>query len=146
MQHANTSRWRSDQGSASIEFIALAMLVLVPLWYVILVLGQVQAGVLAAEGAARHAARMFTLANSVEEGRRVAGETVRLAVQDFEIAASSTSWSVSCVPSCTATDGVVEVTVGATIPVPLAPSFLESFSNIPVTATAAAPLSRFGGR
>ena len=51
-----------DRGSALVEFCFLAVLLLVPMVYLVVVLGRVQAAALAAETAAREAGRAFVTA------------------------------------------------------------------------------------
>jgi hypothetical protein len=46
-----------DEGAAIVEFIALSLLLLVPLTYLVVTLSRIQAGAFAAEGAAHEAAR-----------------------------------------------------------------------------------------
>lgn len=53
---------RSESGSASLEFVTVGVILLVPLVYLVLAVAAIQAGVLATEGAARHAARVYSLA------------------------------------------------------------------------------------
>lgn len=132
-----------DRGSASIEFIAFAVLVLVPMWYLMLALGNIQAATLAAEGAARHGARMFTLSSTESEARRVTAETVRLAMEDFGLSGSAVEWTVKCIPHCESAVGRVEVGVNMHVDLPLAPPVFAGFARVPISATAAAPLSRF---
>ena len=62
MRHAR--RWiearraaASDDGSASLEFITVGVLLLVPLVYLVLVVSSLQAASLAVEGAAQQASR-----------------------------------------------------------------------------------------
>ncbi|MFE7651099.1 hypothetical protein, partial [Streptomyces phaeoluteigriseus] len=53
---------RDDRGSSSLEFIAAGVLMLVPLLYLVIVLGSVQEQTLGVEAAARHAARVIATA------------------------------------------------------------------------------------
>ncbi len=48
-----------DEGSAVVEFVGLVVVLLVPLVYLVLVVGRLEAATFAAEGAAREAARVF---------------------------------------------------------------------------------------
>ena len=57
-----SSRWisrLSDDGSASLEFITVGLLLLVPLVYLVLTIAAVQGAALGVEGAARQASRVF---------------------------------------------------------------------------------------
>ena len=51
------SEWRSDEGSAVVEFIFLSLLLLVPIVYLVLALASVQSAAFAAEAVARDASR-----------------------------------------------------------------------------------------
>ena len=51
-----------DDGSAALEFIAVGVILLVPLVYLIIALGAVQEQTLGVEAAARHTARAIALA------------------------------------------------------------------------------------
>jgi len=66
---------RRDDGSAIVEFCFLSVLMLVPLVYLVTVLGRVQAAALAAETAAREAGRAFVTAPSED----AAGPRARVA-------------------------------------------------------------------
>ena len=52
------SKWSSEAGSASLEFLTVGVILLVPLVYLVLAMSAIQAGALAVEGAARQAARV----------------------------------------------------------------------------------------
>ena len=54
---------REDGGSASLEFLTVGLLMLVPLIYVVVALGQIQHQALGAEAAARHVARAISLSS-----------------------------------------------------------------------------------
>lgn len=51
------ARLAEDRGSAMVEFLGAALILLVPLLYLVLVLAQVQSAAFAAEGAARESMR-----------------------------------------------------------------------------------------
>ena len=55
----------SDEGAAIVEFIALSLLLLVPLTYLVVTLSRIQAGAFAAEGAAHEAARTTVVTGSL---------------------------------------------------------------------------------
>ena len=64
---------RSQAGSVVIEVVWLAVLLLVPLVYVVLAVFEVQRGAFAATAAARAAGRAYVLAPTPAEGEEVAG-------------------------------------------------------------------------
>jgi hypothetical protein len=72
----------ADDGSAVVEFVGLGVLMLVPLIYLVLALGRIQAAAFAADAAARAAARVVVLADSDAAGLARAADAVRLAALD----------------------------------------------------------------
>ena len=73
-----TRRSSSDAGNAVVEFLAVTVLFLVPIVYLVLVLGRLQAATFAAQGAAREAGRAFTTAAGPDDGARRAAASVGL--------------------------------------------------------------------
>jgi Flp pilus assembly protein TadG len=71
-----------DRGSAVIEFVFVAILVLVPLVYVIVAIATVQRSTLAVTQAARQAGRAFATADSTDAAVGRAQVAVRLALAD----------------------------------------------------------------
>jgi Flp pilus assembly protein TadG len=71
-----------DRGSATVEFVVLAVLLLVPLMYVAIALSRVQAASFAADSSARAAARAFVTATDDDDGYRRAAIAVRLGLLD----------------------------------------------------------------
>lgn len=144
------SRCRDESGSASVEFLAVGVVLLVPLVYLALALGQIQHAVLGIEGAARHAARSIAQAESHEAGLAAADRSLRVAIADAALPPDAVGVAVVCAPNPAACDtprGTVTVRVDATVPLPLAPSFLalDAGVGIPVSARASQPVSAFGG-
>lgn len=62
---------RDDSGGAVVEFVALSVLLLIPLVYLVVTVSRIQAGILAAEAAAHDAARAVVVegVRSLEQGR-----------------------------------------------------------------------------
>ena len=77
-----TSLMRRDDGSALVEFTWLAVLLMIPLVYVVLAAVSVQRAAFATTAAAREAARAYATAPSDEEGERRAEAAVALAMHD----------------------------------------------------------------
>jgi hypothetical protein len=73
---------RRDAGSAVVEFVTLGVLMLVPLVYLVVVLGRLQAAAFGTDAAAREAVRAFGAATDERTGRREALAGVRLALLD----------------------------------------------------------------
>lgn len=136
------TRWRDrvacDDGTAVVEFVVLAVLVLVPLLYVVMCVARVQAAAYAATQAVREAGRVYVTAESVAQAAQRAGTAARLAVSDqgFELPAGALS--VTCAGgACLSPGSQVRVRVSLDVPLPLLPDALADAvpSTIPVVAT-----------
>ena len=93
-------RLGSDIGSALVEFTWLAILLMIPLVYVVLAALSLQRAAFAETSAAREAARAYATAGSDAEGERRAEEAVALAMRDQGIAWAPTGRVVSCGGPC----------------------------------------------
>lgn len=159
MQRSRNSRDRmrrawsiclEDRGSASLEFITAGMILLVPLVYLILTLSAVQAGALAAEGAARQAARVFVQSGSVESAEEAASRAVDFALADYGITPEQAHVEVSCEPAprdCLRRRGFVTVSVRVAVALPLAPAAVDVDAplSVKVSSQATQQVSRFWG-
>lgn len=130
-----------DRGSAALEFIAVGVLMLVPLAYLMIALGSVQAQTLGIESAARFAAR------TVAEGRDPA-DTVRVVADQYGIDPSSLDVTVSCTPvpsPCPAAGSTVALTLRTEVPLPFVSAVfgLDRITSVPIEASAAHKVSRF---
>jgi Flp pilus assembly protein TadG len=72
----------ADGGSAIIEFVFVAVIVMVPLVYLIVSVADVQRSSLAVAQAAREAGRAFATGDSSADGMRRASVAARLAFED----------------------------------------------------------------
>ena len=137
-----------DEGSSSLEFITAGLLLLVPLVYLVLVMSAVQGAALAAEGAARQAARVFVQAPSASEAFARAQRAVDFGLGDFGITPQASTVTVTCAPdpsSCLQRLGNVTVSVDVLVDMPLVPAVLglNTLARIPIAATATQQVSRF---
>lgn len=144
-------RLADDRGSASLEFLTVGLVLLVPLVYLVLALGEIQHAVLGVEGASRHAARAIAQADTHEEGLADADRAIRVAMADARLEPEAVRVAISCAPAPDACDtprGTVTVQVDASVPLPLAPPVLQLDAGVgvPVSARAMQPVSAFGGR
>ena len=83
---ARRARLTGDEGSSIIEFLGLALILVVPLVYLVLALARLEAATFAAEGAAREAARTYVAADDADVGvaRAVAAVGIALRDQGFD--------------------------------------------------------------
>ncbi len=136
----------AEAGSAAIEFLTVGLLLLVPLVYLVLTLGALQAASFAAEGVARQAARTYVLAPSDAEGRSRMAAAVATGLADWHLPPSALQLGMSCSPAdCRTPRGTVTVTARLAVALPLLPPALHvgAPGSIAVTARAAQHVSMF---
>ena len=141
---------RDERGSASLEFVTVGLVLLVPLIYLVVALGTIQEHSLGVEAAARHTARAIALAgDAAAAGER--GDAVLIAVAaQYGIDPGELAVAITCVPAastCPAAGATVMVSVRARVTLPLVPAVLglERIASVPVAATAVQKMSRFWG-
>lgn len=138
---------RPDAGSAVVEFLGLALLLLVPLVYLILTLARVEAAVFAAEGAAREAGRLVVSAADDEEAASRAARAVELAFADQGIdVRGADALTLTCDDApCVTPGGRVVVEVRAVVPLPGVPQFVLGAvpAQVPVAAQYVASVDEF---
>ena len=112
----------SERGSAVVEFTFLSLLLMVPLVYFIITMGQLQGGSFAVVGAADQAAKVFVAQTDAAGGRAAAEQAVLLALADHGHSAANARVETSCAPAdCMAAGTAVTVTVHLTVPLPFVP-------------------------
>jgi Flp pilus assembly protein TadG len=123
----NKETGHREQGSAVVEFTFLALLLMVPLVYFIITVGQIQGGSFAVVGAADQAAKVFVAQPDAESGQAAAEQAVLIALADFGLEAAAAQVSTRCDPAdCRAAGTSVTVTVHLTVPLPFVP-FNDNF-------------------
>lgn len=145
-----SSTLTDDRGSASLEFITVGLVLLVPLVYLVLAMSAIQSGAFAAEGAARQAARVFVQSATEADARASVTRTVEFALADHGVDPSSVTIAVSCQPQpseCLTRRGFVTVTVDLAVPLPLVPPVIvgDFPLSVPLHATSTQQVSRFWG-
>jgi hypothetical protein len=140
----------NETGSASLEFITVGLLLLVPIVYLVLTLSALQCAALALDGAVRQATRVFVQGESIAESRSAASRAIDVTLGDYGVDARSAAVEISCRPhpsACLTRRGFVTITIRVVVPLPLAPSVLHLGlpEGLPVVATATEQVSRFWG-
>ena len=144
-------RVRGDEGSAVLEFVSLGVLLLVPVVYLVVCLGQVQAAAFAVEGASREAARVLARADDEQEAVQRVDAVVALALRDQGLADPDDprpDVEVVCsADPCTAPETRVSVTVQVEVVLPGVPAFVDAVvqTRVPVRATGESVVERFAG-
>lgn len=146
----STDRLSEEAGSASIEFLTVALLLLVPTVYLVLALASIQSASFAVEGAARQASRVFVQAPTLGEAQAAAERAIVVTLADYGLEAAAAQVTVSCRPDpgdCLSRRGFVTVTISTVAPLPLFPAVLETDLpvGVPIDSTATEQVSRFAG-
>lgn len=130
-------RSRDDEGSAIVEFVWLAVLLMIPLVYVVLTALSVQRAAFASTTAAREAARAYATAGSDAEGEQRAEAAVALAMHDQGVDWSPNGRVISCGECSFAPGSVFSVDLHTTVSLPFVPGWLcgeRCVAGIPVSA------------
>jgi Flp pilus assembly protein TadG len=140
-------RGRNDRGTALVEFSWLAVLLMVPLLYIVLAVFEVQRSAFGVSTAARAAGRAFTQAPTEAVAAGQAEVAAAIALRDQDLDLGRRSLEISCTPqpgNCLAPGSVVTVRVGYPVPLPLLPSSLGGHRpSIRVEAAHSVPYGTF---
>jgi Flp pilus assembly protein TadG len=134
-----------EQGSAVVEFTFLALLLMVPLVYFIITVGQIQGGSFAVVGAADQAAKVYVAQPDTSSAQAAAEQAVAIALADFGHRPEEATVAISCDPAdCQAAGAVVTASVRLAVPLPFVP-FGDSLrlSAMEVEASATQLVGRF---
>lgn len=122
---------RSDHGSATVEFIALSVLLLIPAIYLLITISQLQAAGYAAVAASDQAAKALAYAGNASQAESQAISTVYLTAEDYQIAPETTTTAIQCSDTPCSNPGTqVTVHVSIDVPLPLMPTFMGSQTRI----------------
>lgn len=120
-----------DDGSATVEFIGLTLILLIPAIYLLLTISQLQAAGYAVVAASDQAAKTvgFHQDSSIAQSR--AYETVSLTVTSYSLDPEAVETSIQCSNAdCTTPGTRISVHVAVDVRLPLIPTFLGNPTNI----------------
>lgn len=137
-------RHGGERGSAVVEFVFLAVLMGVPLFYLVLTLARVQAGAYAVTAAAREGGRAFVTAPSAASAGARATVAARIAFADQGFDSGGVSLSCDRSP-CLTPEGHVRVVANVSVPLPFVPDALAHVvpTSVPLSATHVEAVGRF---
>jgi Flp pilus assembly protein TadG len=139
-----------DEGSALVEFVFLAVLMLVPIVYLVVALGRIQAGALAVEQGAREAGRAFVTAPDEASAGARARAAAALAYGDQGFGGPAPGeLTISCsARPCLTAGARVRVSGSLTVVLPGVPRFLVHAVPLEVRLRAihVATVDRFAAR
>lgn len=137
-----------EAGTAIVEFLGIALILLVPIVYLVLVLGRIQAAAFAVDGAAREAARAITTAEDDVAATERALAAVSLSLRDQGLTQDPADvLAVTCDGACRTPGSTVTVDVVVDVVLPGVPGWLADAVplSVPVTATATGAVDSYVG-
>lgn len=142
--------WTDDTGAAALEFILVGLVLLVPVVYLIVALGAIQAQALGVEAGSRHIARAIATAPDAATADARAQAILGSVTEEYGIDPGALEISVSCRPAgvpCPSAGATLLVTLATAVPLPLVPPILDldRVARVPVEAVTAQKVSRFWG-
>ncbi len=127
---------RTQEGSAIIEFLALAVLLLIPAVWFLLAVAQIQSALYAATGAADQAARIYVTSEAApERAAQHSQHAVETTLADYGINPAQAQITHSCTTDCQNPGDMVRYQVEIRVPLPLVPEF-GGWEHSLVTVTA----------
>jgi Flp pilus assembly protein TadG len=134
-----------ERGSAVVEFVFLGVLLLVPVVYLVLTVGQLQGGSFAVVGASDQAAKVYVDSPTPQEADARAREAARIALADFGFTEDQAVVNIACSGQCLAPASDVTVVVTLKVPLPLIPAVSGSYpSAATVDSSSTQIVERFG--
>lgn len=139
---------RREDGTSLIEFTWVALILLVPLVFVVSAVFEVQAAAYGVTAATRAATRAFTLAPDAATGQkraRAAAEQA-LADQGWSLSDSRVEYAgIRCIGGCLEPGSSAEATISANVPLPFLPEWMTGGANlvIPVSSTHRTPYGEY---
>lgn len=128
-----------QRGSALVEFQFLAILLLVPLVYVMLAALDLQRTVFGATQAAREAGRVAASTGDEAAARYAAARSLH----DQGVHAGTVAVTFTCPAGCQTPGGQITVRVVTRVGLPFLPDALGRVAAVPVSATHVAPVDRY---
>ena len=125
-----------DAGNAIVEFVWLAVLLMVPLVYLMLTVFRVQNASYAVSSATREAGRVFVTAPDSGTGRRRALESAALVMRDAGLTLDRGQVRITCSATPCLTPGArVDVAIGYDASLPFLPGLLGRHRTASVHVT-----------
>jgi hypothetical protein len=146
MLHWNGHKTSADAGRASIEFLVFAIVVFVPVVFVMQSLWLIQASGIATEQAARDAVRVFVQHTDIASASN-ASDTIATHVAREHGLTSPLRFQRSCQPAnCLAPGALVTIRVTTDVTLWHVPVFSGAWPvSVPIVAQASARVSAYGG-
>lgn len=116
-----------DRGSAIVEFVALGLLLLIPVIYLVVTVSRVQAGSFAVVAASEQAGQAISVMEADSFNQTAIHEIAAIAALDHGFDAQDLALEVSCSDgSCTSPGAVATVHARLTVGLPAVPGFVTA--------------------
>ena len=125
---------RDDEGNAIIEFVYLAILLMVPLVYILLTVFRVQGAAYAVSSAAREAGRVYATSESTDDAYDRAFAAASIVMADSGLELSRSELRIDC-EDCLEPGSTVPVVIEYDVSLPLLPRFLDGSAPASVEVT-----------
>ena len=128
--------FRRDEGSATVEFIVVAIGIITPLVYIAIAVLTLHSASFAANSAAWEAARTFMASESIAQGNRNAIHSAQQAFVDHDVSTATPTINVVCTNGpCLSPGSLLTVQVESYVALPLIPRWGDgSVIAMPVNA------------
>ncbi|EWS80827.1 hypothetical protein [Brachybacterium phenoliresistens] len=134
---------RGTEGNALIEFVVLAVALLIPTLYLVLTLGSVQAAVFAADVIARDAARIHATETDPVAASGRSSAHARMVLEDFGLEPGDVV-EIRCTEDpCATPGGTVTASVRIPVPIPGLGPVLGGAGPVAVSSEHIAPVDRY---
>jgi Flp pilus assembly protein TadG len=125
-----------EAGNAIVEFVYLAVLLMVPLVYVLLTVFRVQSAAFAVSSAAREAGRVYVTSDSVDEAGPRATAAAGIVMADSGLSLSAGDLRITCSATrCLQPGSRVQVAVTYRVTLPLVPRFFADRAPASIRVT-----------
>ena len=128
--------WGTEDGNAIVEFVYLAVLLMVPLVYILLTVFRVQGAAFAVSSAAREAGRVYATSSDAEQAGPRAFTAAALVMRDSNLPLTRRELDISCSDGpCLSPGSGVNVVIAYDVTLPLLPRiFGRAPASIQVTS------------
>lgn len=124
-------RLKTDDGSATVEFIFLSVLLLIPVIYLLLVVSAVQSASYATAAIADQSARLAATAPNAETAHARTNSSAQLIASDYGLNPEQVDLTLNCTNTPCSTPGTsITATVEVTVGLPLVPTFLGTPTSV----------------
>ena len=134
----------AERGSASLEFIAASIALLVPIVALTATTSEIASATFAATTAARHGVRAFTQAESTPVGLEQVRAITSLIIDDHGLTDTTPQWELDCSRrNCLQRGSLVTLTVHLDVPLRFIPALpgIDIASRVTVSRSATARVS-----